>query len=164
MHDTQLFFLASGGSEIKIYTKTPSLKTTHAVRKLASGFMVNPNIAASEGKKAELLDKLAEQGVILDQSEDSKTDIYEAVKQGKLKLSDVIAFTDTLSTEAPYEVQNHNETVTFEIFLAILDTTKNTEEERKCLDNREWLEEQDFGVIAMIVDGFFARAGMKKPA
>ncbi len=164
MIDTQLSFPTPDGAEIKLYIKAPSLKATHAVRSLASGFQANPNIAASEAAKTELLDKLGEQGVIIYDSENSKADIYEAVKQGKIKLSDVVAFTDSVTAEVPYEVQNHNEKVTFDIFLAILDTTKNSEEERKYLDSRDWLEEQDFTTIAVVVDGFFARAGMKKPA
>jgi hypothetical protein len=164
MIETGLTFPLPNGEEIKLYIKAPSLKATHAVRSLASGFQANPNIAASEAAKTELLDKLGEQGVIIYDSENSKADIYEAVKQGKIKLSDVVAFTDSVTAEVPYEVQNHNEKVTFDIFLAILDTAKNSEEERKYLENRDWLEEQDFTTIAVVVDGFFARAGMKKPA
>lgn len=164
MTDTQQSFLSPNGAEIKLYTKAPSLKATHTVRNLASGFKANPNIAVSDTKKAELMDKLAAQGVILEESEDTRADIFEAVKQGKIKLSDVTAFTDTVGGEAPYDVQNHNELVTFDIFCAILDTAKNTDEERKYLDDREWLQEQDFSIIAAIVDDFFGRAGMKKPA
>jgi hypothetical protein len=162
MTDTQQSFLSPDGSEIRIYTKVPSYSATREVRRLAANFKPNPNVKAQEEKQRAILDRLAEQGFVISGISDSQQQTLQAVREGKLKMSELLEM--NLIEDAPIEIQEHNDTVYFDIFCAILDTTKNSEAARVQLANREWLQDQDFSAITAIVDDFFARAGMKKPA
>lgn len=160
MYETQHTF-PHNGSEIKLRTKTASLKTSYEVRLLLAEYKKNPYALEAEARQMQLLDTLDVALLSSGEAQSASSLALEAVRQGKIKFSELAAMQSV--QEMPAEIQNDNDTITMKIFCAVLDTSKNTPEEQALLQDETWLAEQEFSTIEAVVNDFLQRAQMKKP-